>query len=147
MAPTTPTTPSKTSNTTPKVPASSAASPGKEEIKDRLNRQENRTKAVNTNNIARIANSQLTSADEKLQPLYSLRTNRPLDHFPTTAKGISKLSGVFNYHLGPCVEVLNRDTDSMLDAMLLGLEAERTGNKEQKVERLRMHLGLKPNPP
>ncbi|EON63016.1 hypothetical protein W97_02242 [Coniosporium apollinis CBS 100218] len=129
MAPTPSTTPSKTTNTTPKVPASSAASPGKEEIKDRLNRQENRTKAVNTNNIARVTNSQLTSADEKLQPLYSLKTNRPLDNFPPTAKNISRLS------------------DIQLDAMLSGLEADRTGSKEQKVERLRMHLGLKPNPP
>jgi hypothetical protein len=30
--------------------------------------------------------------------------------------------------------------------MLMGLEAERTGNEAAKRERLRMHIGLKPNP-
>jgi len=32
----------------------------------------------------------------------------------------------------------------LVDAMLLALEVERTGSKEQKVERLRMQIGLKP---
>lgn len=37
-------------------------------------------------------------------------------------------------------------TDTLVDAMLLALEAEGTGTKEQKMERLRMQMGLTPKP-
>jgi len=47
----------------------------------------------NTNNIARVENSQLTSANDKLWVLHSLKTNRPLEKFPATAKDIAKLTG------------------------------------------------------
>ena len=60
-----------------------------------IEKLEIRTKAVNTNNIARVANSQLTSSDEKLHVLVSLKTGKPLDKFPITSKGIEKLSCEF----------------------------------------------------
>lgn len=46
----------------------------------------------NANNIARVANSQLTSNDEKLHPLLSLKTGKPVEKFPLTSAGIPKLS-------------------------------------------------------
>lgn len=50
----------------------------------------------NANNIARVANSQLTSNDEKLHPLMSLKTGKPLEKFPATSKDIDKLSRKFH---------------------------------------------------
>lgn len=49
----------------------------------------------NANNIARVANSQLVSADEKLHPLLSLKTGKAIDKFPSTSKDIAKLSCTF----------------------------------------------------
>lgn len=47
----------------------------------------------NANNVARVANSQLVSADDKLYPLLSLKNGRPLEKFPETPKALAKLSG------------------------------------------------------
>ena len=82
----------------------------------------------NSNNIARVANSQLTSNDEKLQPLMSLKTGKPLEKFPEKSKDIEKLSL------------------TLIDSMLNGLEADRTGSEATKRERLRVQIGLKPHP-
>lgn len=35
---------------------------------------------------------------------------------------------------------------TLLDAMLVALEADRTGTEDAKRERLRVQIGLKPNP-
>ncbi|OCL13612.1 hypothetical protein AOQ84DRAFT_372017 [Glonium stellatum] len=105
-----------------------AAVPRKDEVVQRLDKLEARTKAINSNNVARVANSHLTSADDKLHVLHSLKTGRPIERFPTTPKEIAKL------------------TDTLVDAILLALDVERTGSKEQKVEKLRMQIGLKPSP-
>jgi len=40
----------------------------------------------------------------------------------------------------------NMYTVTVVDAILLSLEAERTGKEEEKRERLRVQIGLKPNP-
>jgi hypothetical protein len=47
----------------------------------------------NANNVARVANSQLVSADDKLHPLMSLKNGRTLEKFPDTPKALAKLSG------------------------------------------------------
>jgi len=48
----------------------------------------------NANNVARVANSHLVSADDKLSPLVSLKTNGgKIDRFPATPRDIGKLSG------------------------------------------------------
>ncbi|KAF1346289.1 hypothetical protein BDV97DRAFT_401629 [Delphinella strobiligena] len=117
------TTPSKT----PPLAGSTADSPDKETMK-LLDKLDIKTKAVNANNIARVANSHLTSAEEKLQPLLSLKTNRPIERFPETSKGLGRLSV------------------TLVDSILLALEADRSGNEEVKRERLRVQIGLKPNP-
>lgn len=49
----------------------------------------------NANNVARVANSQLVSADDKLHPLLSLKNGRTLEKFPETPKALAKLSGQF----------------------------------------------------
>ncbi|KAK0935405.1 hypothetical protein LTR29_013038 [Friedmanniomyces endolithicus] len=82
----------------------------------------------NANNIARVANSQLTANDEKLLPLVSLKTGKPMEKFPATSKDIEKLGLTY------------------VDAILNGLEADRAGNEAVKKERLRLQIGLKPNP-
>ena len=82
----------------------------------------------NANNIARVANSQLTSNDEKLQPMMSLKTGKPIEKFPTTSKDIEKLSL------------------TLVDTMLNALEADRTGSEATKKERLRVQIGLKATP-
>ncbi|KAK3075116.1 hypothetical protein LTR53_013736 [Teratosphaeriaceae sp. CCFEE 6253] len=108
------------------------AAPAAEAVPDEtakaLEKLEVKTKAVNANNIARVANSQLTANDEKLLPLLSLKTGKPLEKFPGTSKEIEKL-GL-----------------TVIDAMLNSLDAERTGNEAAKRERLRVQIGLKPNP-
>jgi hypothetical protein len=48
-------------------------------------------KCRNANNIARNANSHLTSNDDKLHPLVSLKTNKAIEKFPATSKDIEKL--------------------------------------------------------
>lgn len=48
------------------------------------------TCASNTNNVARVANSRVTSNDEKLIPLVSLKNGQPLARFPETAKDVGK---------------------------------------------------------
>jgi hypothetical protein len=60
-----------------------------------IEKLEIKTKASNANNIARVANSHLTSNDAKLHPLVSLRTGKPLDKFPETSKDIAKLTREF----------------------------------------------------
>jgi len=52
----------------------------------------------NANNIARVANSQLTANDEKLLPLVSLKTGKPMEKFPATSKDIEKLGRQFRTH-------------------------------------------------
>lgn len=47
----------------------------------------------NANNVARVANSQLVSADDKLHPLLSLKNGKKLEKFPDTPKALAKLSG------------------------------------------------------
>jgi hypothetical protein len=47
----------------------------------------------NANNVARVANSQLVNADDKLHPLLSLKNGRTLEKFPDTPKALAKLSG------------------------------------------------------
>ncbi|KAF1991156.1 hypothetical protein K402DRAFT_450787 [Aulographum hederae CBS 113979] len=94
----------------------SSTTPKKDDVEKKLRDLDLRTKAVNTNNIARVENSHLISADDKLHVLYSLKTNKPIERFPATPKDITKL------------------TDTLVDAMLLALEADRTGSKEAKIE-------------
>ncbi|TKA78724.1 hypothetical protein B0A55_04530 [Friedmanniomyces simplex] len=110
------------------APPESAAAVAQDDTVKAVEKLEVKTKAVNANNIARVANSQLTSNDEKLLPLMSLKTGKPIDKFPATSKDIEKLG------LTP------------VDAMLNALEADRTGNEAAKKERLRVQIGLKPNP-
>jgi len=98
------------------------------EALEALKKLETKTKAVNANNIARVANSQLVSADDKLHPLLALKTGKAIEKFPSTPKEINKLGVV------------------QLDSMLLALEADRSGKEEEKSERLRVQIGLKPNP-
>lgn len=91
----------------------SAAAAAKDDTVKAIEKLETRTKAVyvppsryrswgsittqalidgsNANNIARVANSQLATADEKLSPLMSLKTGKPIEKFPATSKDISKL--------------------------------------------------------
>ena len=49
----------------------------------------------NANNVARVANSQLSTNDEKLQPMKSLKTGKSIEKFPATSAGIAKLSCKF----------------------------------------------------
>ncbi|OBW64951.1 hypothetical protein D6C84_04383 [Aureobasidium pullulans] len=117
------------SSTTPIKQAKPAAPAGSEKDPVRMiEKLETKTKAVNANNIARVANSQLTNADEKLHPLLSLKNGRTLEKFPDTSKALAKLSV------------------TVVDAMLSALEADRTGNEMEKREKLRLQIGLKPNP-
>ncbi|KAF2766676.1 hypothetical protein EJ03DRAFT_329823 [Teratosphaeria nubilosa] len=87
-----------------------------------------RLQAINTNNVARVANSHLANADDKLHPLVGLKTGKAIDKFPATSKDIPKLG------LGH------------LDAILHALDADRTGSEETRREMLRLQLGLKPTP-
>lgn len=67
------------------------AAHGKEIIVHAADREINR----NANNVARVANSQLVSADDKLHPLLSLKNGKKLEKFPDTPKALAKLSGWF----------------------------------------------------
>lgn len=104
------------------------------------------------------------NADDKLHPLLSLKTGKPIDRFPETSKGIARLTGTFytpNLHansmpLPPETTIdmskRNRKTDkddglvTTVDAILLALEADRSGKEEEKRARLRVQIGLKPDP-
>jgi len=69
-----------------------AAAVAKDDPAKAIEKLEIRTKAVNTNNVARVANSHLTSSDAKLHPLVSLRTGKPLEKFPEASKDLAKLT-------------------------------------------------------
>ncbi|RMZ11459.1 hypothetical protein D0860_03417 [Hortaea werneckii] len=88
----------------------------------------NATPSSNANSIARVANSQMTDPEEKLHPLLSLKTGKPIEKFPPTPASISKL-GL-----------------TQIDSLLNTLDADRSGNEEAKRERLRLQVGLKPKP-
>ena len=108
-------------------------------------------KNSNANNIARVANSQLTNADEKLHPLLSLKNGRTLEKFPDTSKALAKLSGELISYLSFLFDsildlLIVVDVVTVVDAMLSALEADRTGNEMEKREKLRLQIGLKPNP-
>lgn len=66
----------------------------------------------NANNIARVANSQLTSSNEKLHPLVSLKNNKALDKFPETSKEIEKLSCMSPATVLQESQVLTRSSDA-----------------------------------
>ena len=92
-----PTTSSKTPSKAPSVagsaaPSESPAAIAKDDPVKAIEKLETRTKAINANNVARVANSHLTSNDAKLHPLVSLRTGNTLDKFPQTSKDIAKLT-------------------------------------------------------
>ncbi|RMX83891.1 hypothetical protein D0869_04976 [Hortaea werneckii] len=93
-----------------------------------IEKLETRIKAVNANSIARVANSQITDPEEKLHPVLSLKTGKPIEKFPPTPASISKL-GL-----------------TQIDTLLNTLDADRSGNEEAKRERLRLQVGLKPKP-
>ncbi|KAI7162632.1 hypothetical protein KC349_g1921 [Hortaea werneckii] len=93
-----------------------------------IEKLETRIKAVNANSIARVANSQMTDPEEKLHPLLSLKTGKPIEKFPPSPASISKL-GL-----------------TQIDTLLNTLEADRSGNEDAKRERLRLQIGLKPKP-
>ncbi|KAI4744534.1 hypothetical protein E4T50_05105 [Aureobasidium sp. EXF-12298] len=115
--------------TTPVKQAKPAAAAGAEKDPVRMiEKLETKTKAVNANNVARVANSQLVNADDKLHPLLSLKNGRTLEKFPDTPKALAKLSV------------------TVVDAMLSALEADREGNEMVKREKLRLQIGLKANP-
>lgn len=91
-----PAAPSKPSSVAGSVAASeSPAAIAKDDPVKAIEKLETKTKAVNTNNVARVANSHLTSNDAKLHPLVSLRTGRTLEKFPETSKDIAKLTREF----------------------------------------------------
>lgn len=56
---------------------------------------------------------------------------------------ISYLSFLFDSILDLLIVV---DVVTVVDAMLSALEADRTGNEMEKREKLRLQIGLKPNP-
>lgn len=88
-----PTAPSKAASVAGSVAASeSPAAIAKDDPVKAIEKLETRTKAINANNVARVANSHLTSNDAKLHPLVSLRTGNTLDKFPQTSKDIAKLT-------------------------------------------------------
>lgn len=149
-----PTAPSKTPSKAPSVagsaaPSESPATIAKDDPVKAIEKLETRTKAINANNVARVANSHLTSSDAKLHPLVSLRTGNTLDKFPQTSKDIAKLTckhcdlvASLGYHTKADDYYLVLQVDNML----LGLEADRAGNEAAKREKLRLQIGLKPNP-
>ena len=70
------------------APTESAAVVAKDDPAKAIEKLEIRTKAVNTNNVARVANSHLTTSDAKLHPLVNLRNGKPLEKFPETSAGL-----------------------------------------------------------
>ena len=77
------------------APTESAAVVAKDDPAKAIEKLEIRTKAVNTNNVARVANSHLTTSDAKLHPLVNLRNGKPLEKFPETSAGLAKLTCKF----------------------------------------------------
>lgn len=75
--------------------AESATAVAKDDPAKAIEKLETRTKAVNANNVARVANSQLTSSEEKLHPLVNVKTGKTLDKFPETSKDLTKLTCTF----------------------------------------------------
>ncbi|GAB7360549.1 hypothetical protein MBLNU230_g0434t1 [Neophaeotheca triangularis] len=106
----------------------SATATAQDDVVRAVEKLETRSKALNSNNVARVANSWLNSHDDKLHTMYSLKTGKPLDKFPPTSRDIAKLNL-------PAV-----------DLMLNHLDADRTGSEEAKKERLRLQFGLRPTP-
>jgi len=91
-----PTTPSKPASVAGSTTGTeSAAVVAKDDPAKAIEKLEIRTKAVNTNNVARVANSHLISSDAKLHPLVSLRTGKPLEKFPEASKDLAKLTRKF----------------------------------------------------
>ncbi|KAK4622211.1 hypothetical protein CLAFUW4_07058 [Fulvia fulva] len=133
-----PAAPANKSSTVPKInpvakrtesiAGDSAAATAKDDTNKAIEKLETRFKAVNTNNVARVANSRVTSNDEKLIPLVSLKNGQPLARFPETAKDVGK------------------STLTQMNVFLTQLDAERTGSEAARRERLRLHIGLIPNP-
>ncbi|GAB7350988.1 hypothetical protein MBLNU459_g1484t2 [Dothideomycetes sp. NU459] len=137
-----------------KKPASSAASTTSSTTVEKdpvklVEKLETKTKAVNANNISRVANSQLVSGDDKLHPLLSLKTGRAIERFPETPNGISKLSGTscaVRLAAAGNADISSLRAVTLVDAILNALEADRSGREQEKRERLRVQIGLKPNP-
>ena len=75
-----------------KLPGDSAAAIAKEDPVKAIEKLEARARAVNVNNIARVSNSHLTSDDEKLTPLVSVKTGKAIDKFPSISREISKMT-------------------------------------------------------
>ncbi|KAK3622672.1 hypothetical protein LTR56_022051 [Elasticomyces elasticus] len=118
----------KAKKSTKAPPKAEEDKPSPEEALKAVEKLETKTKAVNANNIARVANSQISANDEKLLPLMSLKTGKPIEKFPATSKDIEKLSV------------------TTVDAILNALDADRAGAEPVKKEKLRVQIGLKPNP-
>ncbi|KAK5166452.1 uncharacterized protein LTR77_007995 [Saxophila tyrrhenica] len=118
----------QTGQATKSAAPSAAGSVAGDDASKALEKLETKTKAVNANNVARVANSHLTSNEEKLQPLLSLKTGKAIEKFPGTSKDIDKLSL------------------TMVDSILNNLEADRTGSEATKREKLRIQIGLRAHP-
>lgn len=143
---TTPVAKKATTNGTGADADTSATEVAQKDAVKAIEKLETRTKAVNANNVARVANSQLTSNDEKLHPLVSLKTGKTLDKFPETSKDIQKLARKLSHPLQSLSIILTIYAVINVDQMLSNLEADRAGNEAAKRERLRVQIGLKPNP-
>lgn len=128
----------------------SAATTAENDVVKAVEKLEIRTKAVNSNSVARVANSWLNSNDERLHTLYSLKTGKPLEKFPPSSREISKLSCEFDPNVMGGLLVLSAllmtGAVPTVDLMLNNLDADRSGSEEAKKERLRMQLGLRPTP-
>lgn len=70
----------------------------------------------NANSIARVANSQMTDPEDKLQPLLSLKTGKPIEKFPLTPASISKLGRALSRKGSVCTLVYDMLTCSSSDA-------------------------------
>jgi len=81
----------------------------------------------------------------------SLRTGKPLEKFPETSAGIAKLTCKSFWCCVGIGRCFNADLVFVflvvsIDNMLNALDAERSGNEATKREKLRVQIGLKPNP-
>ncbi|KAL1303008.1 hypothetical protein AAFC00_003324 [Neodothiora populina] len=122
---TTPPKPSSVSGTSSSSAAAAAAqSSSDQDLHKVIDKLEAKIKAVNANSLSRTQNARLTSADDKLHPLLSLKTGRAIDRFPETPRGVGKLSV------------------TLVDSTLLALEADRSGKEDEKRARLREQIGL-----
>ncbi|CAK4034074.1 Hypothetical predicted protein [Lecanosticta acicola] len=106
----------------------SAAATAIEDTVKAIEKLEAKLTAINTNSVARVANSHITSADEALTPMVSLKTSKPLDKFPDTPKDIAKLTLV------------------QINDLLTHLDTGKTGSEVARRERLRTQMGLKASP-